>query len=85
MRDVLQACLTTRGHARGLFVDPQREWKRKDATVLDAVKVVLEKADKKRISKRPRVALNIRLIGVGSAKPLLATDEERVAANKDWE
>jgi len=83
MGDVLQACLTNRGSARssfsGIWV-----WRNDDATIGEAVEVIKERLGSEFISKSPRMSLRLRLIGVGSAAPLLATHEKRAAANVDW-
>jgi hypothetical protein len=84
MLDILKACLTARGRARGWFLEPQ-PWVGDDATILDAVEAVEEKVGRESVSKKPRASLRMRLIGVGSAMPMIATDHERADANKGWE
>jgi hypothetical protein len=82
MRDVLLASLTARSYAIGGC--PVRWlWKRCDATVLDAVEAMKQAIGGERIAKRWGVFFRLRLCRVGDAHPLLATDEERAAANKD--
>lgn len=83
MRDVLLPCLTARGFAKGGSL--QRVlWGRHGATIHDAVQAAEERFGGECISKRWGLFLRLRLYRVGGAQPLLATDEERVAANLDW-
>jgi hypothetical protein len=84
MNNILQACLTARGQARTWFLD-LLPWKDNDATIREAADVVKPKlGGGEPIAKSPRMSLRLRLIRVGSAAALLATDEERLAANVDW-
>jgi hypothetical protein len=84
MSDILQACLTARGQARTWFLD-LLPWKDNDVTIREAADVVKPKlGGGEPIAKSPRMSLRLRLIRVGSAAALLATDEERLAANVDW-
>lgn len=84
MGDVLRVCLTARGHASGLYARP-RDWEREKATIREAVQAVRDKVGIDRISTRPHVCLWMRLFKVGFARPLIANDEDRAAANVDWE
>ena len=84
MRDVLLPCLTARGFAQG---GPLQRvvWRCHGATIHDAVHAVEGRFGRECFSKRWGLFLRLRLYRVGGAQPLLATDEERVAANLDWE
>lgn len=84
MRDVLLQCLTARGFAQG---GPLQRvlWRCHGATIHDAVHAVEGRFGRECFSKRWGLFLRLRLYRVGGAQPLLATDEERVAANLDWE
>ena len=84
MRDVLLASLAARRYAMGGL--PARWlWKRRDATVLDAVEAMRREVGSERFSKRWGMFFRLSLCRVGDAQPLLAMDEERADANKDWE
>lgn len=83
MRDVLLASLTTRGNAQGGPVRG-RSWRRRDATVRDVVEAVSREVGSEGISERWGMFFRLRLCKVGDAQLLLATDEERAAANADW-
>jgi hypothetical protein len=83
MRDVLLASLTTRGDAQGGRVRG-RSWRGRDSTVRDVVEAVSREVGSEGISERWGVFFRLRLCKVGDAQVLLATDEERVAANLGW-
>jgi hypothetical protein len=83
MRDVLPPCLTARGFAQGGRAG-RWLWNSRDATIRDAVEAMKERVGSQCISKRWGLFLRLRLYRVGGAQPLLATDEERTAANVDW-
>lgn len=84
MRDVLPPCLKARGFAQGGRAR-RWLWNSRDATIRDTVEVTKEQVGSECISKRWGLILGLRLYRVGGAQPLLATDEERFAANLDWE
>lgn len=84
MGDVLLACLTARSYAMGGCPSCWL-WKRRDATVLDAVDAMTQAVGIERIAKRWGVFFRLRLHRVGDAQPLIATDAERAEANEDWE
>ena len=83
MRDVLLASLTTRGDAQGGRV-VGRSWRGRDSTVRDVVEAVSREVGSEGISERWGVFFRLRLWKVGDAQVLLATDEERAAANLGW-
>ena len=83
MRDVLLASLTTRGDAQGGRVR-DRSWSGRDSTVRDVVEAVSREVGSEGISERWGVFFRLRLCKVGDAQVLLATDEERDAANLGW-
>ena len=84
MCDVLPPCLTARGYAQGGHAG-RWLWRSRDAMIRDAVEAMKQRLGSKCISKRWGLFLRLRLYRVGGAQPLLATDEERVAANVNWE
>lgn len=83
MRDILLAGLTAHGDVRGWFAMPLA-WRRCGGTILDAVEAAKKDFGNEYVSERPRIYLKLLLIRVGSAQPLLATDEERADANLAW-
>jgi hypothetical protein len=84
MRDVLLPCLTARGDAWGRSPESQ-SWKRRGATIHDAIEALKEEVGGEGISMRWGLLLRLRLFRVGNAQPVIATDAERADANEDWE
>lgn len=84
MRDVLLPCLTARGDAWGRSPESQ-SWKRRSATIHDAIEALKGEVGGKGISTRWGLLFRLRLFGVGNAQPVIAKDEERATANLGWE
>jgi hypothetical protein len=84
MRDVLLPCLTARGDAWGRSPESQ-SWKRRGATIRDAIEALKDEVGGEGISTRWGLLMRLRLFRVGNAQPVIATDGDRAAVNKYWE
>ena len=84
MRDVLLPCLTARGDAWRRSPESQ-SWKRRGATIRDAIEALKDEVGGEGISTRWGLLMRLRLFRVGNAQPVIATDGDRAAVSKYWE